>query len=146
MSNDKTEKTSTTTADSVSQDGFIPFLLEKLPADIRSTFTSDQLSALKMVFGAKKWSTHPIDLRDSFRFFRWRFYFVFVAGRDRRTLSERRYKMMKWAELALIGGYVLVSMVLGIFALYLLKSAFGINIFPDHSFGVWSWFKGLTCK
>lgn len=126
-------------------DHFIAQLNERLPKAVVDTFTADQIAALKLAFGAKKWSKHPIDLRDSFRFFRWRFYFVFVAGRDKRNLSERRYKLMKWVELSLIAGYLIVSMILGVFALYLLKSALGINIFSDFSFGVWSWFKELAC-
>lgn len=127
------------------QDAFSEYLRESIPESVVKTFSNDQITALKVAFGAKNWSRHPVDLRDSFRFFRWRFYFVFVAGRDHRTLSERRYKLMRWAEFCLIAGYLIVSILLGVFALYLLKSASGIDIIPGFSFGVWDWFKNATC-
>ncbi|MCG6508060.1 hypothetical protein K6U15_15045, partial [Vibrio parahaemolyticus] len=38
---------------------------------------------------------------------------------------------------------LLALLGLSFLALYLLKSAMGIDIFPNYSLGIWDWFKGL---
>lgn len=51
--------------------------------------------------------------------------------------------------MSLLGKATVLAVILlacglvGLLLLYLLKSALGIDIFPDYSFGVWTWFKGL---
>ena len=127
-------------------DDFARQILERIPEQQRHSFSDEQLTALKVAFGAEPWSRHSVDIRDSIKLWRWRFYFVFVAGRDRRLLPARRYKMMRLVEIALILGYLLFSTLLGLLALYLLKSAFGINLIPGFSLGIWDWFKGLACN
>ncbi|HBB24465.1 MAG TPA: 3-phosphoshikimate 1-carboxyvinyltransferase, partial [Pseudomonas sp.] len=45
------------------------------------------------------------------------------------------------AKAALATLFLLFSALVGLVILYLLKSALGINLFPDFSLGLWDWFK-----
>ena len=38
--------------------------------------------------------------------------------------------------------FLLFSLLLGLVMLYILKSALGINLLPNHSLGLWDWLKG----
>ena len=130
----------------IRQDPLIVKLLEQLPEHLQRSFSDEQLAALKETLSGEKWSNHPVDLRDSFGIFNWRYYFVLVAGRDRRQRPERRYKILGYIKLLLFLGYLISSTLLGLLALYLIKSAYGINIFSGFSLGIWGWFKHLTCN
>jgi hypothetical protein len=66
-------------------DPFIKGLKERLPDDLKDSFTKEQLMALKVAFGARQWGQHPLDLRGTFKLWRWRYYFVLLAGRNRRA-------------------------------------------------------------
>lgn len=131
--------------DAAADNIFLKQFLTKIPEPVRQSFNHEQLDALRLAFGAEPWAEHPVDFRDSFKLWRWRFYFVFVAGRDMRQLSTRRYKMMRRTEIIFLALYLLTSTLLGILALYLLKSALGIDIFPHFSFGIWGWFQQMAC-
>ncbi|MGB5445872.1 MAG: 3-phosphoshikimate 1-carboxyvinyltransferase [Psychromonas sp.] len=86
---------------------------------------------------------HTFDMRFSFPFFFKRFYIVFLFGRDLRKYErkESTFKLLM-LSLAVVIVLSLVSTAIILF-LYLIKSAFGINIFEHFSFGVWDWFKNL---
>lgn len=122
-------------------DPFIKGLKERLPEDLKDSFTEEQLAALKVALGARQWGQHPLDLRGTFKLWRWRYYFVILAGRNRRDLSRTERNLSRIATAASLALFLLVCSALGILALYLIKSALGINIFPNYSFGVWTWFK-----
>ncbi len=124
-----------------SEDSFVIGLKERLPDDLKDSFTPEQLSALKVAFGARKWGQHSIDLRGTLRLWHWRYYFVFLAGRNRRDLSRREQQLSRMATAFALTVFLLFSVMLGILVLYLIKSALGIDIFPNFSFGVWGWFK-----
>ncbi|MCV6609317.1 MAG: hypothetical protein OIF55_00955 [Amphritea sp.] len=38
-------------------------LFQRLPEDIQDSFTQEQLDALKVAFGARRWGKHPVDIR-----------------------------------------------------------------------------------
>jgi len=122
-------------------DPFIKGLKERLPDDLKDSFTKEQLTALKVAFGARQWGQHPLDLRGTFKLWRWRYYFVLLAGRNRRDLSRTERNLSRAATAASLAVFLLMCTVLGLLALYLIKSALGINIFPNFSFGIWGWFK-----
>ncbi len=130
----------------IRQDPLIVKLLEQLPEHLQGSFSDEQLAALKETLSGEKWAGHPVDLRDSFGIFNWRYYFVLVAGRDRRRHPERRYKILGYIKFLFLLGYLASSTLLGLLALYLIKSAYGINIFSGFSLGIWGWFKHLTCN
>ncbi len=118
-------------------DPVIAKLLHKVPADMRGSFSEDQLLALKVAVGGRTWGSHALD-------WRWQYYFVFLAGRNRRSLSprEQRIEHMGMAIVALVLLLLAVALgMLGVLVLYLVKSALGIDLLPGFSFGVWGWFK-----
>lgn len=122
-------------------DPFIEGLKDRLPDDLKESFTHEQLAALKIAFGARKWGQHPVDLRGTLRFWRWRYYFVFLAGRNKRDLSRREQDLSRIATAFAVASFLLFATLLGLVILYLIKSALGIDIFPNYSLGLWGWFK-----
>ena len=116
-------------------------LLERMPEEVQDSFTEKQLVNIKIAIGARTWGTHAIDLRSTLKVFRYRYYYVFVAGRNRRELTIRERRIGLLIQAVALGGFLTFSAMLGILILYLLKSAAGIDIFPGFSFGVWGWFK-----
>ncbi|MXS18502.1 MULTISPECIES: hypothetical protein [Pseudomonas] len=124
-------------------DPFIAGLKERLPEALRESFTEEQLEALKLAFGTRSWGKHSVDLRGTVKFWHRRYYFVFLAGRNYRQLSRLEQELSLLGKATVLAAILLACGLVGLVLLYLLKSALGIDIFPDYSFGVWTWFKGL---
>ena len=116
-------------------------LLERMPKRIQDSFTEEQLANIKIAIGARTWGNHAIDVRSTMKFFRYRYYYVFVAGRNRRELSARERRIGLLMQASILAMFLTFSAILGVLVLYLVKSAAGIDIFPHFSFGVWGWFK-----
>jgi len=127
---------------SIHSDSTIKGLLERIPDSFDSNFTDQQLEGLKIALGTRKWRDHPIDFRYSVGLLKWRYYFVFIAGRDIRTSRLRDHPLFKASEVLFLTLLVIFMLSFAVLLAYLLKSALGINIFPNYSFGVWGWFKG----
>lgn len=123
------------------EEPFVQNLLAKLPADARASFTDAQLVALKVALGGRQWGVHPVDVRFTLQFWRWHYYCVLVAGRNRRDLTRREKQLARWALAAATAAVLTVSTLLGLLVLYLVKSALGIDLFPGFSLGIWSWFQ-----
>lgn len=124
-------------------DPAIRALLERMPTHIQHSFTDEQLAHLKIAIGARQWGNHALDCRGVVKLFKYRYYYVVLAGRNRRDLSPKELALAKLAQAVIISAGVLALSLMAILVLYLLKSALGIDILPGYSFGVWSWFKGL---
>lgn len=124
-------------------DPFIAGLKERLPEELHESFTEEQLEALKLAFGTRSWGKHSVDLRGTVKFWHRRYYFVFLAGRNYRQLSRLEQELSLLGKATVLAAILLACGLVGLVLLYLLKSALGIDIFPDYSFGVWTWFKGL---
>ena len=83
-------------------------------------FTDEQMSAIKLAYGAERWDGHRIDLRGTMwlPFGRWYFTFVagpdirFFAGRDRRAKRRPRAARQAGAFGRVIGATVTIIMVL----------------------------------
>lgn len=116
-------------------------LLERMPKRIQDSFTEEQLANIKIAIGARTWGNHAIDVRSTMKFFRYRYYYVLVAGRNRRELSARERRIGLLMQASILAMFLTFSAILGVLVLYLVKSAAGIDIFPHFSFGVWGWFK-----
>ncbi|WP_415897568.1 3-phosphoshikimate 1-carboxyvinyltransferase [Neptuniibacter sp. QD57_21] len=129
------------TKEPAQKDWFENGLMQRLPADIQDSFTQEQLNALKVAFGARKWGKHPIDIRGTINIWTWRYYFVFLLGRNRRSLSRRERQINLMVKTALTFTFILFSTLLGLLIIYLVKSAAGIDLFPGFSLGIWGWFK-----
>jgi len=130
---------------SVRQDPVIKKLLGKLPDDIADSYSERQLQGLRVALGDRTWGKHFIDKRGTFAitFVRWRFYYVFLLGKNRRAYTRRE----KHASLLMLMGIILlflcISVLLGLLTLYLLKSALGIDLLEGTSLGIWDRFKEL---
>lgn len=111
--------------------------LQQIEPQILSTFTPEQLNAIKTILNhaIPKNSPKIVDLRFDVDLMISRFYIVLLVGKERRKV-KRRYvthgitKLGNFiaAILLLIGLNLMVSLVIGLF-FYLLKSAVGIDLF-----------------
>lgn len=87
---------------------------------------------------------HSVDIRKSFPWFGKRYYVVLLSGRDRRTAERQgESKWIVYATTVLLTTFVLAGVMLALLALYLLKSALGIDLFESFSLGIWDWFQSL---
>ncbi|BFT30739.1 hypothetical protein D210916BOD24_19150 [Alteromonas sp. D210916BOD_24] len=125
----------------IKNDPVIARLLERMPQKVADSFDEKQLSYLRNAIGAREWGRHKVDLRGTIKFFKWRYYYVILAGRNRRTLSPEELRLAALLNATIFALFLTVSVLFGLIVLYLIKSALGINIFEDWSLGLWTWFK-----
>jgi len=118
-------------------------LLNRMPNEVQDSFTEDQLAHLKVAIGARQWGKHAVDCRGVIKFFKYRYYFVLLAGRNRRELSKKEQKIAAISQAITISIFSFVVVTVALLMVYLVKSALGIDIFSNYSFGVWTWFKDL---
>lgn len=118
-------------------------LLDRIPNNIKQSFSEEQLHGLKIALNQQKWRQHPIDLRTSIPFWRWRFYFVLVAGKDLRNVSRQRELFFHRTEIFFLTLFIFMCVVFGLLIIYLVKSFLGIDIFDNFSLGIFNWFKSL---
>ncbi|MGF1546360.1 MAG: hypothetical protein ACFCUG_03425 [Thiotrichales bacterium] len=117
-------------------------LLTRMTPDVAASFTAPQIASLRAALAGASTRKHPIDLRFTLPIWRWRFFVVLLVGRDRRILTRRQEFVFRLTELGALFGFLLFSTLMGLLVLYLVKSWLGIDVFPNHSFGVWDWFRG----
>jgi hypothetical protein len=125
----------------IQTDPVITKLLDKVPSEMRGSFTDAQLVALKVALGGRTWGAHAVDARWTLKWWRWQYYFVFLAGRNRRVLTDREQTIQRLAMATVLAVVLTIGTVLGVLILYLVKSALGIDLIPGFSFGVWDWFQ-----
>ena len=123
----------------LSEDPAIRSLLNRMPQGVQNSFSEEQLSHLKIAIGARQWGSHKVDCRGVVRLFKYRYYFVLLAGRNRRQLSatEKKASAIAQATVVTLGFFIVLLFI------YLLKSALGINLFEGFSLGIWSYVKSL---
>jgi hypothetical protein len=126
---------------SIQTDPVITKLLDKVPSEMGGSFSDAQLVALKVALGGRTWGAHAVDARWTLKWWRWQYYFVFLAGRNRRVLTDREQTIQRLAMATVLAVVLTVGTVLGVLILYLVKSALGIDLIPGFSFGVWGWFQ-----
>ena len=113
-----------------------------MPQDITASYSQEQLLHLDEALrknGAKL--AVNVKGRVSVPFTTTRFFWVFLAGRDKRELSRGEINVKKTTVAAFIFAAIMVSTLMGLLILYLIKSALGINLFEHFSLGIWGWFK-----
>ena len=130
-----------TKIDDIHQDPVITRLLEKMPKKVASSFNEEQLSHLRNAIGAREWGKHKLDVRGTVKFFKWRYYYVILAGRNRRSLSEKEVKVARVLTASIVATFITFAVLLGLIIIYLIKSALGINLIDGWSLGLWTWFK-----
>lgn len=118
-------------------------LLKGMDKSTVDSFTSKQLIALENAVNVREWQKHSIDFRPTLvlPFIPRDFYIVFLLGVNKRELSSSE-KFMAFAMFLLVI-FIFSVAALGLFFLiiYLVKSALGIDIFPNGSLGIWDEFK-----
>jgi len=129
-------------AEPIRNDPFIRALLTRLPAETRVSFSETQLKDLKQALDTQPNRAHVVDLRWTLGFWRWNFYFTLLFGRDHRELSRRAQRVERLTMAIAVVLFVTISTLFGLLVLYLVKSAMGVDIIPDFSWGIWDWFKG----
>ncbi|WP_019613750.1 hypothetical protein [Psychromonas ossibalaenae] len=125
------------------RDAELSLFLKRMPETVRDSFSHKQLSSMKSAINSQNRGNHTIDIRHTIKFFHYHYYYVFIAGRDLRELTRREKHISLLMKTAFTTIFLSLCALLGILVLYLIKSAMGINIFPNYSFGVWDWFKGV---
>ncbi|WP_434931452.1 hypothetical protein ACRWQN_14890 [Shewanella sp. HL-SH8] len=131
----------------IRQDELIVKLLGRLPSSLAQTYTDEQLQGIKSALGPNTWGGHFIDNRGTFKFpfIKWRFYYVFLLGKNKRAYTRTEKKMSVAMLMLSIIAVILAGILLGLLSLYILKSALGIDLFPDLSLGIWDqvkdWFE-----
>lgn len=137
-----TDDSTAAPTDDIRQDPAVQKLLERMPSEVQQSFTEAQLSYLRVALGARQWGKHKLDVRGTLGVGSWRYYYVLVAGRNKRS-QYRQHKAGMLVKAVLISVLLIVSTLLGLFVLYLVKSALGIDLFTDFSLGIWGWFQSL---
>jgi hypothetical protein len=129
-------------ANPIRKDPDIMGLLSRLPQETASSLTDTQLQHIKVAVGSGQYRKHKVDLRGTIPlpFSAYRLYFVFLMGRNVRTLNRREKSLALFALLILTTLFLLLSALGGAVILYLVKSALGVNMLEGFSFGLWDWF------
>lgn len=125
----------------IEQDPAIVNLLERMPQSVRASFSEEQLSHLRNAVSSRQWGHHPIDVRGTVPWFKYRYYYVLLAGKNHRNMTRAQLRASRFINALFLAGFMTFSALVGILLIYLLKSALGIDLLPDYSFGVWDWFK-----
>jgi hypothetical protein len=75
---------------------------------------------------ARGQGAHDVDWRFTLRLWRWEYYFVMLAGHNRRALSAKEQIVARWGVVFLIGVFVIAGGAVGLVAIYAIKVALGV--------------------
>ena len=130
---------------SIRKDPDIMSFLSRLPQETASVLTDTQLSHIKVAIGSGQYRKHKVDIRGTFPvlFFPSRIYFVFLMGRNIRSLSRQEQNIAFTSMLLLTTLFLMFSTILGLVIVYIIKSALGINLLEGYSLGLWDWIKSF---
>ncbi|MBL4629760.1 MAG: hypothetical protein JKY14_00860 [Paraglaciecola sp.] len=130
---------------SIRQDPDIMSLLSSLPCETALTLTDTQLKHLKIVIGSGQYRKHKVDMRGTFPvpFYPSRIYFVFLMGRNIRSLSRQEQTIALTTMLLLTTLFLMFSSIVGLVIVYIIKSALGINLLDGFSLGLWDYIKSF---
>ena len=113
-------------------------LKSQIPASIKSSLSSEQLAALIDALVQPK-AEHLFALRTSVRFWRGRHYVTLLLGREKRNEDRLRQEgQLDLKEVSLVtcllgAGLIIYGIIPVLLILYLVKSAFGIDLFDGPS-------------
>lgn len=115
-------------------------LLSRMAQQDRNSFSEQQIQAMQLAMNNT--ANHSIDFRPVVKvpLLPWSFYLVLLVGRNRREMSEKEQLVAARTLFALLVSGIAILAVSGLLVLYLIKSALGIDIFDNFSFGIWDWF------
>ena len=121
-----------------------PLVLERfyraLDENTIDSLTDEQKQAVeKAVLDITLVTRHQIDIRRSFPLFTKRFYLVFLFGRDLRRRPRQESPLRRFIVSILVILAAITAAGSVFISLYLIKSALGIDIFPNYHLGLWDW-------
>lgn len=117
-----------------------------LDAEVEASLTPEQKRGIEQALvRATLASRHRIDFRRSFPFFHRRYFVVFLFGRDLRKHSRDGALGRFFSTLAIMVALLLCILSV-LLALYMFKSALGIDVFKNFHVGIWTWFVNLHDK
>jgi hypothetical protein len=90
-------------------DPFFRSMFERMSPGAKYLFTPQKLDEIKKAFGARSWGSHAIDVRLTAPLLRHSYYFVLVAGKDRRRVARRMVRLPRRVVLLLAGALLLVA-------------------------------------
>lgn len=116
-------------------DSFIQQFFARIPAKTAATLTDTQLVALKQALSNRVGKGQAVDIRVSIPIFKWRFYLVFLLGREKRS-KERLAKERLLHPIFTIANTIfltilsllLITALLG--SLYIIDNSSEISNFP----------------
>ncbi|MGL6511701.1 hypothetical protein ACSZNJ_18845 [Aeromonas hydrophila] len=118
-------------------DRFYRALAPEVAQSLSETQRNGIEQALRVMSNGK---SHAINVNSAFGLGNWRCYLVVLVGRDRRR-SQRESGLRFQLKVLLTTLLLLTGLCGTVLLLYLIKSALGIDIFKDFSFGIWDLFK-----
>lgn len=129
----------------IRNDPEIKKLLSRLPNKTALSLTDIQLCHLKKALYKSEYQKHKIDFRGTFPipFNKTKIYFVLLMGRDLRAVTRQEKTIAVITTLFLSFMFLVITILIALIALYLIKSALGINLFEGFSTGLWNWLKEL---
>ncbi|GLT13395.1 hypothetical protein [Vibrio algivorus] len=117
-------------------------VMRAIPQEVLDSFDSKQRDAIEMAVAVNNVrNDHYVDFRPVIGVGRWRYYAVFLLGKDRRKTSSRSSTLSMVLKSLFILASVFVLFSFAVLVMYLIKSALGIDIFQHFSFGVWDYFQ-----
>lgn len=118
-----------------------------LDPDVEKTLTPDQKSGIEQALTEATLATrHPVDFRRSFPFLHRRYFVVFLLGRDLRKRPRESGAFSRIFTTLSVTVLILFCLLSMLLALYMLKSALGIDVFKHFHVGIWDWFIHLHDK
>jgi hypothetical protein len=120
-------------------------LLVRMPNAVADSFNEEQLSHLLTAIGARSWGKHAVDVRGTFKipFYRWRFYYVLLLGKNHRGLSRKEMQLSLPTSTLVFSLFLILCSLGGLLLIYFIKTALGIDLISGFSLEIWMWFEGL---
>ncbi|MBD2362172.1 hypothetical protein H6G36_13420 [Anabaena minutissima FACHB-250] len=114
-------------------DPFVQKFFARIPSYTAATFTNTQLAELKRVFQARIEQKHSVDIRLSLPIFKWRFYLVYLLGKENRQLKRVQAPVSTPANriLLTILGFVVITSLFG--TLHMVNKMWRINTVPEQA-------------
>lgn len=119
---------STETIGDIRQDPTIAGIMGRVPKGVAATFSDEQLINLKAALGAQRGHRHSFDVRGTLGVGRWRWYYVFLSGRDGRGARRREARYNRLAVVLFGTLFLLLGLLLGVALLSLLQWGFGLDL------------------
>lgn len=124
------------------QQDVIDRVITTIPTDVLNSLDHKQLTAIKKAVAINSgYNDHYVDFRPVIGIGRWRYYAVFLLGKDRRKVPRNQMTITTIIKALQIVFGLLFLFIAAVLALYLIKSALGIDIFKHFSFGIWDYFR-----